>query len=388
MPSVLNANPAHLKKIFGWKKYTTEQVGSLFKIPGFTQFNTLIDIDQMFNKFPQVGIPVNRASPVLMPIECNIRRGWQVPSHELTLEQALEDRVRSLSDTADKINICWSGGIDSTTVLTAFLKYSLNHQQLRILYTPCSVDEHPEYITFLEKKFPEIEKVNISAVYLDTKFDGIFVTGHPSDEMHARLNESFFTTHGYAILMQPWETFFRSQGATDEFIEQARVYFSQAGRPINTVLDARWWFYVNSRLYCIFFYVMNFWVDHNQLDFNCTDFNRVQGFFDCASYENYIFYNIDRITGNNYEQWKQPLKDFCYAFDQLEDYQHNKYKIPSSQFRNYRNKKRIMKKINLILLIDSGERIYTPSLPLLTQLEFNEKYANRLDYLFNEPDKI
>ena len=360
MPSVLNANPAHLKKIFGWKKYTTEQVGSLFKIPGFTQFNTLIDIDQMFNKFPQVGIPVNRASPVLMPIECNIRRGWQVPSHELTLEQALEDRVRSLSDTADKINICWSGGIDSTTVLTAFLKYSLNHQQLRILYTPCSVDEHPEYITFLEKKFPEIEKVNISAVYLDTKFDGIFVTGHPSDEMHARLNESFFTTHGYAILMQPWETFFRSQGATDEFIEQARVYFSQAGRPINTVLDARWWFYVN----------------------------RVQGFFDCASYENYIFYNIDRITGNNYEQWKQPLKDFCYAFDQLEDYQHNKYKIPSSQFRDYRNKKRILKQLDWILLLDSGERIYTPSLPLLTQLEFNEKYANRLDYLFNEPDKI
>ena len=50
-----------------------------------------------------------------------------------------------------KINLCWSGGIDSTCMLTAFLKNTLHIDQLRVLYTPFSVYENRDFFNYLNK---------------------------------------------------------------------------------------------------------------------------------------------------------------------------------------------------------------------------------------------
>ena len=329
-------------------------------------------------------MPVDRTFGVNIPFKYKVRRPWKTPGPETSLEQALTQRVHSIIKQwpHDHINLLWSGGIDSTLTVNAFLINASDLSQIRILYSPYSYYEHPEYLSFL-KKFPQIELVDLSGtVYLDQQFDGVFITGDTGDEMHASLDDSFFKTHGYGALFEPWQDFFQKQNPDLAFLEFCEQYFLRSGLPIHTVLDARWWFYANTKLNCVLFSKLPFWLDYPNFDFD-----RVQGFFDCEEYENHIAYNISSVIANeNYNTWKQPLKDYCYNFDGCEQWRTNKAKVNSSQLSTYIAKKTVLKQLQWIAILEDGTRIHTPNLPWLSKLEFDRKYGTTLDYLWNLPD--
>jgi len=247
------------------------------------------------------------------------------------------------------------------------------------------VYEHPEYLKFLQKNFSNIDLVDISGdVYLNQKWDGIFVTGDSGDEMHASLDQSFFEQHGYQSLNQNWKDFFYAQNSNDNFINFCEQYFARSGLEIRTVLEARWWYYINSKLNCMLFYKLVYWLDYDNFNFDC-----VQGFFDCEQYESYIAYNLDKIMpDSNYQSWKSQLKNYCYSFDKIENWWKNKKKVNSSQLHFYIDKKIILKNLQFIYVLDNGQRIHTPNLPWLSRHEFDNKYGTTLDYLWNEPDKF
>ena len=77
-----------------------------------------------------------------------------IPQKQNFLELSY-NRVKEIVNTSSHVTVMWSGGIDSTTMVTAFLKHSKNLDQLRIIYSPWSTYEHPGYLDFL-KKFSEI----------------------------------------------------------------------------------------------------------------------------------------------------------------------------------------------------------------------------------------
>jgi hypothetical protein len=329
-------------------------------------------------------MPVDRTLHVNVPLKYKIRRPWKTPRSEMSLDQALLARVQSIVDQwpQDRINIFWSGGIDSTLAVNAFLNHAKDLSQLRILYSPYSWYEHPEYLSFL-KKFSQVELVDLSGtVYLDTQFDGMFVTGDTGDEMHASLDESFFTEYGYESLGRPWQDFFQKHNSDPQFLEFCEQYFLRSGLDIKTVLEARWWFYINSKLNCMLFEKLPFWLDYPNFDFD-----RVQGFFDCEEYENYISYNISKIiSSNNYALWKQPLKDYCYKFDGCDQWHLTKNKVNSNQLSIYINKKTILKQLQHVAILENGTRIHTPNLPWFSKTEFDTAYGTELDYLWNCPD--
>jgi hypothetical protein len=215
--------------------------GRLFSSPGFEHHNHLVKINSLFSTSPNFDL-VDRTLTVSHPLKYYVDRPWQVPAAELSLEQAMEIRVRHIESTPGPINIFWSGGIDSTAVVTAFLKYSNDLSRIRILYSPWSTYEHPEFLNFI-KQWPEIDCVDISGdVYMDQTFDGVFVTGDGGDEVNASIDHSFFSAHGADTLSMSWKDFFYKQCAQSEFIDFCEHYFSLSGRPISTVLEARWWF--------------------------------------------------------------------------------------------------------------------------------------------------
>ena len=377
-PLIVHSNHLYFDKILTWQGRVAESIGNIHKFTNANNYNYLVDINKIFSTSPN-GHPIDRTGFASCPVEFHIDRVWTVPTQQKTLDQAFRERVSKLTSSQQKINIMWSGGIDSTAMVTAFLKHAEDKNQLRILYSPWSTYEHPGYIDFI-KKSHNIELVDISGdIYVNTQFDGIFITGDGGDELNASLDESFFTNHGYEAMFTSWKDFFYKQNSDDKFINFCENHFSQSGREINTVLEARWWFYTICK--------NNFILRCKQLPFfvDYTNFNVdiVQGFYNCCEYEEFIYWNTDQIiSGPEYKFWKQHLKSYCYEFDGFENWYNTKSKFTSSQTGRYSSKKIILKNLEVIMILSDNTLLKTPNLPFLSHKEYKEHCGN-FDYLFN-----
>ena len=380
--SLVSSHPWFFKKILTWHNIQYHPTGNLFKFKNFDSYNNMIAINEIFSSAP-ANQPIDRTTLVHAPINYYLRRSWIIPTQQLTLDQALHNRVTNLSAAQQPINLCWSGGIDSTTMVTAFLKHAKDKNQLRILYSPHSTYEHPEYLAFL-KKIPDIELVDISGtIYLNSKFDGIFVTGDGGDELMGSLDPSFFEKHGYDSLGKPWQNLFYQTNNNSDFMEFCERHFAQAGRPINTLLEARWWFYATCKNTSVLY-------DGRLpyfLDYNNFNINKLHGFFDCEEFEQFIYWNTDKIiTSSAYCTWKQIFKDYCYEFDGFAEWAKNKSKFSGTQLSRYTSKKLLLKDRRWIMILADGTRIATANLPFLTEKDYRTTYGHQLDYLFNDPN--
>jgi hypothetical protein len=381
--TVHSANPDYFSTFLKHKNYQTTSVGRIIKVKDFNQYNFLVDINSIFSKNP-AGFPIDRTGTINHPVKFNIENFWRIPTQQYSIDEAVFNIVKKIESLNEKINVFWSGGIDSTFIVNSFLKHLTSVDQLRIIYSPWSYYEHPKYLDFL-KKYPSVETVDQSGeTYLDLQLDGIYITGNSGDEMHASLDQSFFERYGYDTLFMSWKKFFKQQNSTTEFIEFCEKYFSLSGRPIDTVLEARWWFYaIVKNTSFTRESTIPFFTSGN----SAMPIDKIYSFFNCQEYENYIYWNIDKILpDNNYHCWKQPLKDYCFNFDHLDDWYNTKIKTHSRQFHFYTAKKTILNNARWLFIMSNGTRIFTDNLPFYSSVEFDEKYSNTLDYVLNEPD--
>lgn len=374
------------KKIIAWQEYYLPKIlkskgllidmaGWLPYIRGFDQYNKLLKLNSVFSSCPRY-MPVDRTMSTQLPFKHYVPRRWEPPLHKWTLDKAMEHRVYKLLENNQTVNLLWSGGVDSTALVTAFLKHTSNRAQLRILYSPWSTYEHPEYINFL-KNFKDIDLVDISGNrYMSWDFDGIFVTGDGGDESLASIDESFIESHGINKLHSPWTDFVYAQTNDSDLVDFCKQHFILANRPIDTVLHARWWFYAicKSRSILSTKAVMLF----GRSTFNIND---LQGFYDCNEFENYTYWDLENaIIGSTYSSWKQNLKEYAYKFDNLESWYNTITKNHSSQLLKYWNKKLALTDSRWLAIDTDGIRSSTPSLPVLTKKEFDEH--TDLDWAF------
>lgn len=375
-PSVIWYDPYVLKRILEWQGNELMLSGHVFQFPGFDQYNQLVEINKIFSSFP-VGQPYDRTGQVQSPLNL-YHRPWQSPTDHISLDLALEKRVQQLLSSGQRVNLMWSGGIDSTTVVTAFLKHTNNLQQIRVLYTPFSTYEHPQYLEFL-KQWP-VESIDISGdTYLNTCFDGIFVTGDGGDEFTGSIDESFFERYGPGVLTMPWTDFFQQQNNNSSFLEFCEQYFSISALPINTVLQARWWFYAICKNTVQLFAKLPLFASYKNFGAD-----RLFGFFDCESFEQYIFWNQDTVINDTYRSWKQQFKNYCFELDGFEDWKNNYQKINSKQVMHYSRKQKVLSDTRALFVLDTGERITTPSLPFVVRSEFDAIPQEKLKCIFND----
>jgi len=373
---LITLNDEYLIRIVEFEGRLLSRNGDLPCIDGHPGYNNIVKINSVFSSFPKF-LPVDRTLLTKTPFNMVVPRPWVTPTTQLTLPEAMAARVKQITANSDNVNLMWSGGIDSTAMVSAFLQNCDDLSQLRILYSPWSTYEHPDYFEFL-KTFSDLELVDISGDrYLDWDFDGVTVTGDGGDELMASLDQSFVETHGWDILYAPWQDFFYKIYPDDNFIEFCNNHFLQAGRDITTVLEARWWFYASCKSRSILDTKYTLLFDQDKFDINS-----LLGFYDSNEFESYIFWNIeDCILSSEYATWKQVLKDYSLEFDGLKNWAVNKTKAHSSQPLMYSRKKLLLKNQNWLALLDDGTRISTPSLPLLTKAEYNKL---NLKWVFND----
>jgi hypothetical protein len=384
-PLVKSLNHTYSKKLLEYNGFTvTQKVGTLYKVAGFEHHNHLLDINRMFSNNPRYD-PIDRTGFCLAPIHWAPVRPWKIPTHALDLEQAMRQRALDLCNTGQRLNLLWSGGIDSTAIVAAFLKNAPDIGQCRIIYSPWSTYEHPEFFKLLQN-IPKLELIDTSGeYYFNLEFDGIMVSGNSGDESHASLDQSFFDQYGYDFLSTPWQDFFYKQNPDDAFIEFCQNYFALSGREIHTVLEARWWFYISSKLTSI--------LNTNNLSLFVSqsaifDPGRLIGFFDCDVYEQFIYFNTDKIIlSQNYATWKQILKDYCHSYDKFDEWRITKSKFGSGQIQFYTWKKEILNNCRNLMILEDGECVSTKNLPLFSKKEWDQ-IQYQYQHVFRYPNTL
>jgi hypothetical protein len=380
-PELLETNVQYFHRILDWKNIKYEFAGNLLKIEGFADYNNMVSINSVFSSYP-FGELVDRTKSIKLPFKFKVLREWKVPTSFLPFDEVVKKRVDELLATNKKINICWSGGIDSTCMLVGFLKHAPNLDQIRVLYSPFSIYEHREFLELLHRDYPQVETLDISGtVYMDTHFDGIMVNGHCGDEFVSSLDESFYDKVTGDWLYQPWKDYFYNETKDSSLVEFTENYFTKAGKPIENLLDARWFFYASNKSQV--FQIADNAFRNNQKDALIED---TVGFYDTYDFEDFMYFNPHLIIEDrfNYKTHKNFMKRYIYQFDKNEDYFINKSKSNSTQFNWYTAKKICMLDARYIAKLSDSTIIKTPNLPFFSKKEFDRIYGNSLDYLFNE----
>ena len=384
LPLLASVNYQYFFKLLKWKNIQYTRIGSLFQTPGFTEYNHLIDINAIFSPEPH-GDLVDRTNSIKSPLHFRVLRPWQPPRQQLDIADVFESRVKFYTDQNCHLDLFWSGGIDSTAMVVSFLKYSTNLHQLRLIYTPYSLYENRDFFEFVTKKFPNLQTLDISGdVYINNNFNGIVITGHGGDEFTASLDESFFDSIGGVTgLYQGWRDFFLKESGNQQLVDFCEEYFQKSGKPINTVLEARWWFYASNKSQVFAPRDMSFLLNQQNVSLNIFS-----AFFNCQEFEDYMWHNTDKIIepGGDYKTYKKFLRHYIYQFYNNLDYLNNNAKINSMQFQLYRLKKIELLDLRWICILEDASVIRTDNLPLLSKKEFIAKYDNSLDYLFNTPN--
>ena len=237
--------------------------------------------------------------------------------------------ARDLWDEAGRrrIAVFWSGGIDSTTALTALIRTN-NHwrEQIKIYTSRFAIEqEYPEfyndYLTGLDVLLLQDQDF-FSPRLFDS--DLLVVDGGCGDQMWGcnilrdlDWNQKYQVLWSHAQFLQkvtPWQ-----QDWVIEYIERQIQKFPT---PIKTLADLYWmltfthkWDHVRRR--------------HMSRVPDITLFDSMHSFFNSFHLQRWAISNLEPKLGLSWNSYKQPAKDFIYEWAGHEQYRVNKLQVPS-----------------------------------------------------------
>jgi hypothetical protein len=380
VPKILNATWPYFQKFLVYHGLEITPMfehagiwgGDQQKVSGFTDYNFLLDINRCFSNRPG-GLVRDITGTVKFPFLTEPGLLWQTPVYNpSSLENCFFERVKQIEQQHQVVNLMWSGGIDSTAMVVAWLQYADQNTHIRIMYSIDSIKENTDFFMHLQT-VDRIELVEIGGtVFYNNEFDGVEITGGGGDDITASVDQSFFEKHGWRTLQSKWQDFFWKQHADQNFIDFCERWFSASGREISTVLEARWWMYLNKLTPSVT--VAKIVKKQNPAAIS---------FFSDPQLVAYFYYRIDALFPTmSWHSYKQDFKNFIYKYHPDKHYQKNKCKVNSGGYKIFGDKSAILTGQESICVLSNLESIRTDHLPFLSKYEYRKKYGNSLDYLF------
>lgn len=378
-PKIIKSTWPYFKKLLtyhGLDAITTYKNPSIWggdqmKISGYNEYNFLLDINLCLSDRPS-GLVRDRTNSIQFPFLTQTTGAWSIPDQNPDLETCFANRVKILESQHSVVNLLWSGGIDSTAMVAAWLKFGNGNTKIRILYSLDSVKENIEFFLHL-RTVSHVELIEIGgSVFYNNNLDGIEISGGAGDDLTASVDDSFFKKVEWWGLQSCWKDFFWKKNHDQNFMDFCEKWFALSGRDITTVLQARWWFYINKM------------TPNATSRFVKTTHTMYDNFFNDPLFIAHFYHNIESLFASlSWKSYKQSFKNFIYDYYPDSDYRDNKCKENSGGATIFSNKSTLLKKAEEILCLSDGTSIRTENLPFLSQLEYRNKYGNQLDYLFH-----
>jgi hypothetical protein len=249
-----------------------------------------------------------------------------------SFETLCDERARALLKENRKINIYWSGGLDSTTMLFVFLNNIRNKDQITVKLNYNSILESGYlFDTYIKDQLNyTIETVQLEALTFNE--EEIYLTGHPADQI------SFVNTQFTDPILINKENMNSESLLQDHIEEKIYRFFEPAldkfPKKINTVSDFYWFCGYNYRWQnaCLApFHIIN----NKNLKTNYRDV--VRGFYDNKEFEQWSMSNTEKDPEDRDSKIYTKKLIRKLGGEEIEDYVKNKKRNPSVYVNYNRN---------------------------------------------------
>lgn len=249
------------------------------------------------------------------------------------------DRIKKLVDNKKHINVLWSGGIDSTFIMTLMIDLGIADRlyddgRLTIGLNQDSIKENPNfYNTFIKPKFIDCV-VQANTILVNPKPDEVIITGEMADNLVGSLTMKSCVDYynDFSVVHQPYgksvDWLCRNLNVDEK--DQLRAFLEdQVNRSpveIRTCHDLLWYLNFNFKWQAVNFRIVSHAKDEatgNQLVENLQHFFNTETFQQWSMKEGHIF------EGDNWGDYKKVMKKQIYSVTGDMDYYTYKTKWPS-----------------------------------------------------------
>jgi len=250
-------------------------------------------------------------------------------NEELDINDILISSAKYIIDIAKKENkkiyFSWSGGIDSTAALCAFLNFDITNY-LIVLSTATSKQENPNFFEKIKKYIQLYDADNFYLLSNSLIKNNMYVTCTGA----GLLFESDTCFDYIHSLNENWKDFFLKNSFDCfekkklQYINQLEDYFYKLNIQVNTT-------YLLFRLLDFFFKIDS---SFNEVPHLLKTQKNIYNFYNSLQFQQYAYnrYFSVRETVTNNLRFKQPLKKFIYYFNKDMDYYKSKGKVKSRYF--------------------------------------------------------
>jgi hypothetical protein len=218
----------------------------------------------LFRQIQQVstGWRVDRCEQTLLPFDSVLLPQYRWPQWDsvplVSFEHAAMARAEQLIGQGHQIYILWSGGIDSTVALSAFLRLNKDLDRITVVCSPDAVRENPNfYYDHIRGTLAIISTELFMQQYRQGMITAMVVNGAQGDSVVGHdFQHEMFTLFGAEFLNKAADRtnitqFFRAMGMTDQasdcWYDLIIASAATSPRPIITAFDFAWWFSFNWR---------------------------------------------------------------------------------------------------------------------------------------------
>lgn len=253
------------------------------------------------------------------------------PTIDEICDQAAGRLLQEAINSGRRLDVLWSGGIDSTTALVAILRAAAAMDRLdlvEVLLTDESVKEYPE---FFERFITPLSFRFVSApVTAHLKPRRLTVTGEHGDQIFGSAKAEPYVADGRAFesykiaLPEILAESLGSNADADRVVDYIEPLLNACPIALHTIFDAFWWINFSLKWQIVGLRLAVFRVSDAR-----RTFDSLRHFFSHPDFQLWSFRNHDKKIIDTWQSYKMPLKDYIYSFAEDEDYRQNKVKMPS-----------------------------------------------------------
>jgi hypothetical protein len=257
----------------------------------------------------------------------------QMPTNKKTYEQMAVDRALELKKLEGNIYIMYSGGVDSTTALVAFI-ISWSDEELKrvhILASMQSISEFPDMWNLIVQKFKG--RISTSYKHIEKACEkGYVITGEHGDQVFGSdVLKKIVRYHGNYGIHASWETHMPviyesmfGEQITNKFLDVYKQTTVACPFPIKSCFDWVWWFNFTNKWQHVKYRLLSYkeWNEPR------NNFSKIYHFFDTPEWQRWSVDNHDQKIENTLVSYKIAGKNFIIKHTNYDSYA-NKRKIGS-----------------------------------------------------------
>jgi len=272
--------------------------------------------------------------------------------------------IKAAKDTKRKIVVMWSGGIDSTVVLTSILKNISEADQdlLTVSLTTHSIADNPNfYFKFLSNN-KRIHIVNASNFSVDDDFldKNLLLHGDPGDGVFGPSSRMYKFFSENKIHLEPWKKhistikqqfepsmekdMFVQPGLGEWFTNIVTRNIEESGHAdhVSTVADWYWWTYFNFKWVGTCTYPLHNGIigrEHKGITEGNHKFYAENIFFHTPEWQRWSYSNLKELIGlDAFKSHKLKAREYIYDFDKNFTYFSRKRKTSTPPPNNKQQK--------------------------------------------------